>query len=91
MLQAHHQRHVDKHSEERSVFIPTESVTTTKFDLTEEDKQTLLTSGRIAAERILEKWDFEEYKRKFREKKAKEPAHDYFILEEREQELTVYH
>lgn len=91
MLQAHDQRHVDKHSEERSVFIPTESVATTKFDLTEEDKQTLLQSGRIAAEQFLRKWDFEEYKRKFREKEAKEPVHDYFDLEEREQEPTVYH
>ncbi|WP_416367218.1 patatin-like phospholipase family protein [Paenibacillus sanfengchensis] len=70
MLQAHDQRHVDEHSEERSVFIPTGSVTTTEFDLSEEDKETLLVSGRVAAEQFLKKWDFAAYKRKFREKES---------------------
>lgn len=68
MLQAHDQRHVDEHSEERTIFIPTGTVTTTKFDLTEADKQSLLLSGQEAAEKFLGKWDFEQYKHKFREK-----------------------
>lgn len=90
-LQAHDQRHVDKHSEERSVFIPTESVTTTKFDLTEKDKQVLLTSGRAAAEQFLKKWNFEAYKRKFREKGLETPVNYYLDMEHQEQEQTIYH
>lgn len=67
MLQAHDQRHVDEHAEERTTFISTGAITSTKFDLTKEDEQTLLSSGRAAAEIFLENWNFEAYKRKFRQ------------------------
>ncbi|MGY4761615.1 patatin-like phospholipase family protein [Paenibacillus caseinilyticus] len=67
MLQAHDQRHVDSHAENRTIFIPTGNVTTTKFDLTEEDKEFLLHSGTQAALSFLEGWNFERYKVRFRE------------------------
>ncbi|SFE25115.1 NTE family protein [Paenibacillus algorifonticola] len=91
MLQAHDQRHVDEHSEERTIFIPTGTITTTKFDLTESDKQALLVFGQEAAEKFLGKWDFEQYKHKFREK---ENAAAISLLpddSQRHGETTVYH
>ncbi|RPE06759.1 patatin-like phospholipase family protein [Paenibacillus polymyxa] len=89
MLQAHDQRHVDEHAEERTVFIPTGKVTTTKFDLTEEDKHSLLSSGYAAAEKFLETWDFEAYKHKFRENHAAKPIQPYF--NEQQEEPGIYH
>ncbi|WP_042214141.1 patatin-like phospholipase family protein [Paenibacillus borealis] len=89
MLQAHDQRHVDKHAEVRTVFIPTGKVTTTKFELTEEDKHFLLTSGHTAADKFLETWDFEAYKHKFRENHAAIPAQPF--SDEFQQESGIYH
>ncbi|WP_430108644.1 patatin-like phospholipase family protein [Paenibacillus sp. B1-33] len=66
MLQAHDQRHVDKHSESRTIFIPTHKVVTTKFDLTEYDQAWLMESGQRAAQSFLASWNFEKYKREFR-------------------------
>lgn len=66
MLQAHDQRHVDEHAENRTIFIPTGSVTTTKFDLTEEDQLFLMQSGQESAQNFLEQWDFDLYKGTYR-------------------------
>ncbi|WP_261378264.1 patatin-like phospholipase family protein [Paenibacillus agilis] len=66
MLQAHDQRHVDKHGESRTMFIRTGHVTPTDFDLSEEDRVYLYEEGKIAAQQFLKRWDFEEYKQKFR-------------------------
>ncbi|WP_042137647.1 patatin-like phospholipase family protein [Paenibacillus sp. FSL P4-0081] len=89
MLQAHDQRHVDKHAEERTIFIPTGKVTTTKFELTEEDKHFLLSSGHAAADKFLETWDFEDYKHKFRENHAALPVQP--LSGESQQEPGIYH
>ncbi|MNW41841.1 hypothetical protein D3C74_189950 [compost metagenome] len=91
MLQAHDQRHVDEHSEERTIFIPTESVTSTKFDLTEQDKKVLYKSGRAAAQEFLKKWDFNDYKLKFRERT--ETPYKYYerISEQNIEDTTLYH
>lgn len=89
MLQAHDQRHVDEHTEERTVFIPTGKITTTKFDLTEEDKHTLLSSGYAAAENFLKSWDFKAYKHKFRENHTAKPIQPYF--NEQQDEPGIYH
>lgn len=91
MLQAHDQRHVDEHSEERTIFIPTESVTSTKFDLTEQDKKVLYKSGRAAAKEFLKKWDFNDYKLKFRERT--ETPYKYYeaIREHNTEDITLYH
>ncbi|ETT65378.1 phospholipase [Paenibacillus sp. FSL R7-277] len=93
MLQAHDQRHVDEHAEERTVFIPTREVTTTKFDLTDADKQFLLTSGHTAAEKFLSTWDFEAYKHKFRDKNATSPVPAYYSDEPQsaQEDSVLYH
>ncbi|ETT47845.1 MULTISPECIES: patatin-like phospholipase family protein [Paenibacillus] len=78
MLQAHDQRHVDEHTEERTMFIPTGKVTTTKFNLTEEDQRFLLQSGHVTATKFLESWNFETYKNKFRQNHAITPMELYF-------------
>nr|WP_254639683.1 patatin-like phospholipase family protein [Cohnella sp. GbtcB17] len=87
MLQAHDQRHVDKHSESRTIFIPTDKVATTKFDLTEYDQAWLMESGQRAAQSFLESWNFETYKREFR---AQESAVN-FVPVTQEEEQYLYH
>ncbi|MDA2330935.1 patatin-like phospholipase family protein [Bacillus cereus] len=66
MYQAHDLRHVDKHSEVRTIFIPTGTITSTKFSLSERDRKVLYESGYHAAQNFLETWDFEDYKTKYR-------------------------
>lgn len=66
MLQAHDIRHVDKHSEVRTIFIPTGTITSTKFSLSKRDQKFLYESGYHAAHKFLETWDFEDYKTKYR-------------------------
>lgn len=70
-------------------FIPTGKVTTTKFELTEEDKHFLLSSGHAAADKFLETWDFEDYKHKFRENHAAIPVQPF--SGESQQESGIYH
>ncbi|MCL6459295.1 MAG: patatin-like phospholipase family protein [Gorillibacterium sp.] len=81
MLQAHDQRHVDKHSESRSVFIPSQMINSTKFDLNEADKRSLLSSGTVAAQKFLETWNFEAYKLEFRNKMGQ--THHYHLGQQR--------
>lgn len=66
MFQAHDIRHVDEHSEVRTIFIPTGTITSTKFSLTESDRKFLYESGYNAAQKFFDIWDFEEYKVKYR-------------------------
>jgi NTE family protein len=66
MLRAHDQRHVDKHSRARTIFIPTGEVTTTQFDLSAEDRDFLYQSGRDTARRFLAAWNYEKYVQTFR-------------------------
>ncbi|WP_047151473.1 patatin-like phospholipase family protein [Aneurinibacillus tyrosinisolvens] len=49
MMQAHDQRYVEKQHAARTVFIPTDGISTTKFDLTEEERDWLYESGNEAA------------------------------------------
>lgn len=67
MYQAHDIRYVDKHSEVRTIFIPTGSITSTQFSLSESDQKFLYDSGYQAAKKFLSTWDFEEYKKKYRD------------------------
>lgn len=67
MYQAHDIRYVDKHSEVRTIFIPTGSIASTQFSLSERDQKFLYTSGCQAAEKFLKTWNFEEYKTKYRD------------------------
>ncbi|UHA73788.1 patatin-like phospholipase family protein [Paenibacillus sp. 481] len=66
MLRAHDKRHVDQHTEKRTVFIPTEEVSSIQFDLAEEDKMYLYESGKTSAQSFLTTWSFDNYVRSFR-------------------------
>lgn len=66
MYQAHDIRHVDKHSEVRTIFIPTGTITSTNFSLSERDQKFLYESGYQAAEKFLKTWDFDKYKAEYR-------------------------
>ncbi|MBD2872992.1 patatin-like phospholipase family protein [Paenibacillus arenilitoris] len=66
MLRAHDQRHVDKHSRARTLFIPTGRVTTTQFDIGPEERNFLYQSGRDTARRFLAGWDYAKYVKEFR-------------------------
>ena len=46
--------------------IPRMGIKSTDFNLTDEDKQALLEPGRTGARSLLESFDFEDYKRKWR-------------------------
>lgn len=65
--------HIDaRHTVERTIFIDTDAVRPTAFDLTEEERELLHRKGRAAATDFLdgahdqEPWDFEQYTRRFR-------------------------
>ena len=66
MLKAHDQRHVDSHSERRTVFIPTGKVSATQFGLSAEDRDMLFHSGQNAARKFLAGWDSEQYIKEYR-------------------------
>ncbi|CAM4397838.1 patatin-like phospholipase family protein [Paenibacillus alkaliterrae] len=66
MLKAHDQRHVDKHSRRRTVFIPTGKVSTTQFDLGPEERDFLYQSGQETARKFLSGWDYGKYVEEFR-------------------------
>lgn len=67
MYQAHDIRYVGKHSEVRTIFIPTGSITSTQFSLSESDQKFLYESGYQAAQKFLETWNFDDYKKKYRD------------------------
>lgn len=67
MVSAHDQMHVD--DEEvvaRTIFIDTAGVNSTNFDLDKATAERLYQSGRAAAQKFLEAWDWEAYKAKYR-------------------------
>jgi NTE family protein len=66
MLEAHDRMYLENASYVRTIQIPTLGVRTTDFDLSRERREALYESGRRAAGRFLEDWDFEDYKRIFR-------------------------
>jgi len=66
MAQAHDMRHVDKHSEVRTIFIPTETVTSTQFSLSESEQKFLYEAGYNAAKKFFRTWNFDEYKQQYR-------------------------
>jgi NTE family protein len=66
MMEAHDRMYVEKEQYARTIPIPTLGVHTTEFDITAERKQAVYDSGREAAERFLETWNFEGYLTEFR-------------------------
>jgi NTE family protein len=66
MMEAHDARYIESASFVRTIPIPTVGVQTTDFNLSDEKKAALYTSGKNAASDFLQTWNFEEYKQKFR-------------------------
>ena len=67
MLEAHDRMYLENESYVRTIGVPTLGVRTTEFDLSRERAEQLYQSGRDAAEKFLETWDFDAYKAAFRE------------------------
>jgi NTE family protein len=66
MAQAHDRFYVEQASYARTIPIPTLGVSTTQFDISPEQSRALFESGRGAAAKFLQTWDFEDYKARFR-------------------------
>lgn len=69
MLKAHDQRHANSHAESRTIFIPTENVSTTQFDLSDDDRDELFRSGQCAARKFLTRWSLEQYIKVYRSRR----------------------
>jgi NTE family protein len=66
LMEAHDRMYVTEEDFARTIAIPTLGVATTAFDVTYDDKAALYQSGRDAALRFLETWDFGGYVAAFR-------------------------
>ena len=66
MMEAHDRLYVEQANYARTIAIPTLGVGTTEFDLPRDRALELYDSGRRAAEKFLDKWDFEAYIAEFR-------------------------
>ena len=51
---------------DRTVFVDTDAVAATDFDLDTNRREILFASGRLAAERFLVGWDFDRYLKAYR-------------------------
>ncbi len=67
MMEAHDRMYIDNGAFARTIPIPTMGVTTTEFDLSRERADMLHEAGRQAATEFFRTWDFERYKRDFRQ------------------------
>ncbi len=70
MMDAHDARYIEDADFVRTITIPTLGVRTTEFDLSRKRSDNLYQSGRGAAEKFFEHWDFANYKKEYREKEA---------------------
>ena len=66
MMEAHDRLYVEQANFARTIAIPTLGVGTTEFDLPRERAIALYDSGRWAAEKFLDDWDFDAYVAEFR-------------------------
>ena len=66
MMEAHDRMYVQQAQWARTIGIPTLGVGTTEFNITRERALALYESGRSAAEKFLETWDFDAYVQVFR-------------------------
>ena len=66
MMEAHDRLYVEQANFARTIPIPTLGVGTTEFDLPRERALALYDSGRWAAEKFLDDWDFDAYVAEFR-------------------------
>jgi NTE family protein len=58
MKDAHDSRYISRKHEKNIIFIPTEGILTTEFQLTEERKHSLFEQGEKYAEQFLNKWSY---------------------------------
>ncbi len=65
MMEAHDARYIKDKNFARTIPIPTMGVGTTDFNLPKEKSEALYQSGRQAAEKFFDTWDYETYIRKF--------------------------
>lgn len=72
MMEAHDARYIEDQHFVRTIPIPTLGVKTTEFNITPDRTEALYQSGRQAAEKFLETWDFNNYIEKYR-KRTPEP------------------
>jgi NTE family protein len=66
MMEAHDRLYVEQANYARTIAIPTLGVGTTEFGLPRERAIALYDSGRWAAEKFLDDWDFDAYVAEFR-------------------------
>lgn len=67
MMEAHDARYIRDRNFVRTVPVPTMGVGTTEFDLTRDKSEALYEAGYAAAQAFFARWDFGEYKRKYRQ------------------------
>jgi NTE family protein len=66
MLSAHDRLYIDNDTFVRTIAIPVNGISGTRFDLTPEEAEKLYQNGRSAAEDFLSTWDFAAYKAAYR-------------------------
>ncbi|HKV59528.1 MAG TPA: patatin-like phospholipase family protein [Ktedonobacteraceae bacterium] len=66
LLRAHDRLYMDDHTYVRTIAIPVNGISGTKFDLSSEEANTLYHNGRKAAAQFFSTWDFEAYKATYR-------------------------
>lgn len=66
MLSAHDRLYMDDDTFVRTIAIPVDGISGTRFDLTPQEAEKLYQNGRKAAEDFLSTWDFEAYKAAYR-------------------------
>lgn len=66
LLRAHDRLYMDDHTYVRTIAIPVNGISGTKFDLSPEEADTLYHNGRNAAAQFFSSWDFEAYKATYR-------------------------
>lgn len=69
MIEAHDKYYMRTHNYERTILIPTLGIRSTDYDIEKDRQLELFLSGAKAAVEFFKKWDFEEYKEKFRIKR----------------------
>jgi NTE family protein len=69
MMEAHDARYIEDKHFVRTIPIPTLGVKTTQFNISRKKSEELYESGRQAAEKFFDKWNFDKYVAKYREGK----------------------
>jgi NTE family protein len=77
MMEAHDARYIKDENFIRTIPIPTLGVKTTEFDLSKEKSEVLYQSGREAAEKFFDTWNFTDYVEKYRKGQHRLGRSDY--------------